>query len=66
MASDTPEKPTEAAAPAEPKTETKPTALGEDDEFEDFPVDGMENLLVSLALRLGPKELSPLPSELAC
>ena len=27
--------------PAEQKPEQKPAALGEDDEFEDFPVDGM-------------------------
>ena len=40
MAAETPDKPTEAAAPAEQKQETKPAALGEDDEFEDFPVDG--------------------------
>lgn len=26
--------------PVEPKTEQKPATLGEDDEFEDFPVDG--------------------------
>lgn len=37
MASDT--KPAEEK-PAEQKPEQKPTALGEDDEFEDFPVDG--------------------------
>ncbi|KAH8675107.1 DSS1/SEM1 family-domain-containing protein [Ilyonectria robusta] len=36
MASDT--KPAEEK-PAEQKPEQKPTALGEDDEFEDFPVD---------------------------
>lgn len=42
MASDTPDKPTEAAAPAtaDQKQDVKATALGEDDEFEDFPVDG--------------------------
>lgn len=29
-----------ADAPADAKQETKPVSLGEDDEFEDFPVDG--------------------------
>ncbi|KAL6868716.1 26S proteasome complex subunit [Amphichorda felina] len=41
MASEEPTKPTDAAAPAveqKPEATTKP-ALGEDDEFEDFPVD---------------------------
>lgn len=31
---------TEQDKPLEPKTEQKPATLGEDDEFEDFPVDG--------------------------
>ncbi|KAF4976578.1 hypothetical protein FZEAL_6778, partial [Fusarium zealandicum] len=38
MASTDP-KTTEQDKPAEQKPEQKPTALGEDDEFEDFPVD---------------------------
>ena len=41
MASDTPDKPAEAAAPAaDQKQDPKTTSLGEDDEFEDFPSDG--------------------------
>ena len=42
MASEESTKPTDAAAPAveqKPEATTKP-ALGEDDELEDFPVDG--------------------------
>jgi hypothetical protein len=44
MASDT--KPAEDK-PVEQKPEQKPAALGEDDEFEDFPVDGMNLLHLS-------------------
>lgn len=54
MASDTPDKPTEAAAPAaEQKQDPKTTALGEDDEFEDFPVDGTTNSHTSLSVAGG-------------
>ena len=31
--------------PVEQKPEQKPAALGEDDEFEDFPVDGMSKFI---------------------
>lgn len=41
MASDT----KSAQDPTEEKTNTKNTALGEDDEFEDFPVDGSTDTL---------------------
>lgn len=43
-------KPTDAEAPAaeQKQQETKPAALGEDDEFEDFPVDGWSNHLPAL------------------
>lgn len=49
MASDTKpaeqDKPTTGTAPAEaPKQPPKAAALGEDDEFEDFPVDGMHSI----------------------
>lgn len=40
MASDTPDKPTEAAAPATEQKADKTATLGEDDEFEDFPSEG--------------------------
>lgn len=40
MASTDPKPTTDREEPAEAKPEQKPTALGEDDEFEDFPVEG--------------------------
>ncbi|KAH7131602.1 hypothetical protein B0J13DRAFT_107076 [Dactylonectria estremocensis] len=55
MASDT--KPVEEK-PAEQKPEQKPTALGEDDEFEDFPVDGTTSLSFPCHHTTGPAQLS--------
>lgn len=40
MASTDPKPTTDREEPVEAKPEQKPTALGEDDEFEDFPVEG--------------------------
>lgn len=51
MASDT--KPADDK-PVEQKPEQKPAALGEDDEFEDFPVDGA-NLPTSILTYRAPK-----------
>lgn len=58
MASDT--KPAEEK-PAEQKPEQKPTALGEDDEFEDFPVDGT---MTTCTLHMSPPSGSPRPRPL--